>query len=115
LVLLFLLLVVAYVCDDVNLECERKHVGVQTGLGELSSLGRALGLLEDGLERLQGVLDLDDRGVVDGVSHCGGERDFVVEGWVEREERDVDVLRHRGKGLRYLYVECHLHPHGGMR
>jgi hypothetical protein len=75
---------VSYVCDDVNLECERKHVGVQTGLGELSSLGGALGLLENGLERLQGVLDLDDRGVVDGVSHCGGclgrGFGFVVEG-----------------------------------
>jgi hypothetical protein len=64
--------VVSYVCDDVDLECERKHVRVQTGLGELGGLGRALGLFEDGLERLQGVLDLDDGGVEDGVSHCGG-------------------------------------------
>ena len=64
--------VVSYVCDDVDLECEGEHVGVETGLGELGGLLRGLGLLEDGLERLQGVLDLDDRGVVDGVRHCGG-------------------------------------------
>jgi hypothetical protein len=72
--------VVSYVCDDVDLECEGEHVGVETGLGELGGLLRGLGLLEDGLERLQGVLDLDDRGVVDGVRHCGGVRrsGFVV-------------------------------------
>jgi hypothetical protein len=52
--------VVSYVCDDVDLECEGEHVGVETGLGELGGLLRGLGLLEDGLERLQGVLDLDD-------------------------------------------------------
>ena len=63
---------VSYVCDDVDLECEGEHVGVKTGLGELGGLLRALGLLEDGLERLQGVLDLDNGGVVDGVRHCGG-------------------------------------------
>jgi hypothetical protein len=68
----------SYVCDDVNLERERKHVGVKTGLGELGGLLRALGLLEDGLERLQGVLDLDDGGVVDGVRHCGGVRSGFV-------------------------------------
>jgi hypothetical protein len=68
----------SYVCDDVNLERERKHVGVETSLGELGGLLRALGLLEDGLERLQGVLDLDDGGVVDGVRHCGGVRSGFV-------------------------------------
>jgi hypothetical protein len=66
-------MVSSYVGDHVDLESERKHVGVQTGLGELGGLGRGLGLLEDGLERLQGVLDGEDGGVVDGVSHCGGE------------------------------------------
>jgi hypothetical protein len=96
----------------VNLECERKHVGVQTGLGELSSLGRALGLLEDGLERLQGVLDLDDGGVVDGVSHCGGEREFVLEN-VLREKRGVLMYLGSEERVYGIYTfECHLHPHG---
>jgi hypothetical protein len=68
-----------YVCDDVDLECEGEHVGVETSLGELGGLLRALGLLEDGLERLQGVLDLDDGGVVDGVRQCGGvKRSFLL-------------------------------------
>ena len=46
---------------------------MKTSLGELGRLGRALCLLEDCLERLQGVLDGDDGGVVDGVDHCGGD------------------------------------------
>jgi hypothetical protein len=99
--------VVSYVCDDVDLECEGEHVGVETGLGELGGLLRGLGLLEDGLERLQGVLDLDDRGVVDGVRHCGGVRRsgfvfvavVVVVGLVRGcLEKRNGILWHRGAG-----------------
>jgi len=74
----------AYVCDHVDLECKRKHVRMQTGFRELGGLGGALGLLKDGLQRLQGVLDGDDGCVVDGVSHCGGVEEEVVWWWIDR-------------------------------
>lgn len=55
-----------------DLESKRQHVRVNAGLGELRGVGRGLGLGQDGLKRLQRVLNRDDRGVVDGVRHCDG-------------------------------------------
>jgi hypothetical protein len=56
--------------DHVDLEGERQHVGMKTSFGELGGFLRGLGLLEDGLQGLERVLDGHNRGVVYGVRHC---------------------------------------------
>ena len=65
------------VSDHVNLEGQGQHVRVKASLGELGRLLGSLRLLEDGLQRLERVLDRHDGGVIDGVRHC----EICVRNW----------------------------------